>query len=286
MFKKAERKRAPVKLCIMGASGSGKTYSALLLAKGLIQPNETIAVIDTEGGSGSLYAGMMNYDISEISAPFTPKRYVQEIIEAEKAGYGVLIIDSLSHAWVGQGGILEMHDKATQASKSQNSFNAWRDVTPEHNKLLEAISHATLHVICTLRTKTAYEVTDDAGKKKPVKIGLAPVQRDGLEYEFTIVFDLSVNGHIASVSKDRTGLFDGQNFVITEDNGRAIYEWLQSGVKEVSIKDVIESVKLAISTEGLHALWLSNKDRFEKKERDAFIVAINQRQSYLLGNND
>ncbi len=229
MFRKAERRQAKLRLALCGPSGSGKTYSALLVAQGLA-PGGKVALIDTERRSGELYADLMDYDVSPIDPPFTPTRYIELIREAEASGYDVLIIDSLSHAWVGEGGVLDMHDKATAASRSGNSFAAWREVTPAHNQLVDTILGADLHVIITMRTKTAYEMVDDGkGRKKPIKIGMAPIQRDGMEYEFTLVMDLSIEGHVATASKDRTQLFDGQHFVPAAETGETLREWLESG---------------------------------------------------------
>ncbi|MGH8629037.1 MAG: ATP-binding protein, partial [Gammaproteobacteria bacterium] len=178
-FTRAERKKTKLRLAICGPSGSGKSYSALLIAQGLA-PGGKIALLDTEHGSGELYSAILSYDVAALNPPFTPERYIALIGEAEHAGYDALIIDSLSHAWAGEGGILDMHDKATAASRSGNSFVAWREVTPQHNALVETMLSADLHVIATMRTKTAYDLVDDGnGKKKPIKVGLAPVQRDG-----------------------------------------------------------------------------------------------------------
>ena len=239
MFTKAERKKAKLRLALCGPSGSGKTYSALLIAMGLA-PGGKIALIDTENGSGELYSDLADYDIATLRPPFMPDRYMSLIRGAEDSGYDVLVIDSLSHAWVGEGGILDMHDKATMASKTQNTFTAWREVTPQHNALVETILGANLHIIVTMRTKTAYDMVDDGkGKKKPIKIGLAPVQRDGLEYEFTAVLDLSVEGHIATASKDRTRLLDGKHFVPTQKTGELLREWLESGIDEKEASRIV-----------------------------------------------
>ncbi|MGY6217339.1 ATP-binding protein [Methylolobus aquaticus] len=242
MFTRAERKKAKLRLALCGPSGSGKTFSALLIAQGLA-PGGRIALIDTENGSGELYADIAEYDAATLRAPFTPDRYVALIRGAEQAGYDVLIIDSLSHAWVGEGGILDMHDKATLASKTQNSFTAWREVTPQHNALVDTILGANLHIITTMRTKTAYDLVDDGnGKKKPIKVGLAPVQRDGMEYEFTVVMDLSVDGHIATATKDRTRLLDGKHFVPAIATGEELREWLDTG------RDVTEESRILLES--------------------------------------
>ena len=228
MFQKAERKKARLRLALCGPAGSGKTYSALQIAKGL---GGRIALIDTEHESGSLYADLCEFDTASLTPPYTPDKYRSAITAAEAAGYSVLIIDSFSHAWAGEGGLLDMHDKAAAATRSGNSFTAWREITPQHNALVEALLGARLHVIATLRTKTAYDLVDDGnGKKKPVKIGLAPIQREGVDYEFTTVIDLSIDGHVATATKDRTRLFDGKHFVPSIETGQALMNWLESGV--------------------------------------------------------
>lgn len=246
-FRKAERKKAKLRLAICGPSGSGKTYSALLIAQGLT-PGGKIALIDTERGSGELYSGLMLYDVATLTPPFTPQRYIQLIRGAERAGYDVLIIDSLSHAWTGEGGVLDMHDKATLASKTQNSFTSWREVTPQHNALVDAMIGADLHVIATMRTKTAYDLVDDGnGRKKPIKVGLAPVQREGMEYEFTLVLDLSVDGHVATATKDRTSSFDGKHWVPDAATSEALREWLDSGKDPTEAScELLKSLKKSV----------------------------------------
>ncbi|SMP82583.1 AAA domain-containing protein [Desulfonatronum zhilinae] len=226
MFQKAQRTQSKLRLGLIGPSGSGKTYSALRIAQGL---GGRIALLDSERGSGSLYADLANYDVAELTPPYSPEKYVQAIKQAGQAGYDVLIIDSLTHAWAGEGGILEFVDKASQATR--NNFAAWREASPKHNALVDALLGAPLHIIATIRSKTAWDVVKDekTGKTRPVKIGLAPVQRDGLEYEFTTVLELSVDGHIATATKDRTGLFDGSYFNPTEETGQMLKAWLGGG---------------------------------------------------------
>ncbi len=230
-FQKATRQQAKLRLALAGPSGSGKTYSALLVARGLV-PGGRIALLDTERGSGALYADLADYDVATLAPPYGPERYIALIREAERQGYDLLIIDSLSHAWTGQGGVLDLHEKAATAARG-NTWAAWREVTPAHNALVEAMLGANLHLIATLRTKTAYEVTEENGKKKPVKVGLAPVQREGIEYEFTLVFDLTVEGHVATAAKDRTTLFGGQHFTPSVDTGATLRAWLEGGVDPV-----------------------------------------------------
>lgn len=243
MFRKAQRKQAKLKIGVSAPSGAGKTYSALLMAYGMCGDWEKIAVIDTENGSAELYSHLGGYSVCQITPPFTPKKYIAAINEAVEAGFEVLIIDSLSHAWNGEGGLLDMQDKAAKASKSGNSFTAWREITPEHNKLVDAVLQSDIDVIVTTRAKSEYVMTDDNGKKSVKKIGLAPVFRDGLEYELTVFFDISQE-HIATASKDRTGLFDGQNFKPTVETGKQLSEWRNGGaVEEKKMQTKLDIVK-------------------------------------------
>ena len=228
-FCKAERKHARLRLALTGPSGAGKTMGALRLAKGMAQGLTcTIALIDTEKGSSELYAHVTDFDVLQFHPPFPPKKYLQGIKLAEQEGYGILIIDSLSHAWNGEGGLLEMVDAYRVADPRQNGFAAWKKAAPEHTRLVEALLQTTLHIIVTLRSKVAYEVVHDekTGRTRPVKVGLAPIQREGLDYEFTTVLDLAVDGHLALASKDRTGLFDGVPRLLEEAVGVELIQWL------------------------------------------------------------
>ena len=227
-FRKAQRKQAKLRLAITGPAGSGKTYSSLLLAFGL---GGKIAMIDTENGSGDLYAQLGDYDICSLNAPYAPQRYLQLIHEAEQAHYDIIIIDSLSHAWSGQGGLLDMQSKLTETKYRGNSYNAWRDITPLQNMLVDALIASPCHIIATMRSKTEYvQNKTDNGRTEIRKVGLAPVQREGIDYEFGTVFDLSPE-HLAVVSKDRTGLFGDDIFTVSKDTGKKLRQWLDSGVK-------------------------------------------------------
>jgi hypothetical protein len=226
-IRKAERKKAKLRLGLAAPSGAGKTYSALQLAFGL---RGKIGLIDTEHGSGDLYAHLGEYDIIGIEAPYTVAKYLQAIKAFEQAGYTTIIIDSLSHAWAGDGGLLDKQGKIADSGKA-NGFAAWRTITPEHNALVEAMLRSPCHIIATMRAKQEYVLeTNDKGKQTPKKVGMAPVQRDGMEYEFTVMLDIDMN-HVASASKDRTSLFDGQYFKISQDTGATLLQWLESGAE-------------------------------------------------------
>ena len=226
MYRKAERRKAKLRLAITGPAGSGKTYGALLVAFGI---GGKIALLDTENGSGDLYSALGDYDICSISAPFSVNKYIEAIKEAENAGYDVLILDSISAEWAGTGGLLNLHTQITSTNKG-NSFSAWGQITPRHNAFIDAIINSKIHIIATIRSKTEYaQVQNEKGKAEIKKLGLGLVQREGIDYEFTTVFDLSME-HTVTVSKDRTSLFDGQIFTLSQETGQILREWLDSGV--------------------------------------------------------
>ncbi|CCD30241.1 conserved exported hypothetical protein [Candidatus Glomeribacter gigasporarum BEG34] len=234
-FQKAIRKKAKLRLALTGPSGSGKTYSALLLAKGI---GGRIAVIDTEHGSASLYADVLDFDVLNLAAPFSPERYIEVITDAARSGYDVLIVDSITHEWNGKGGILEIHDRVTRAHPRGNSYTAWAEVTPRHNAFVEALLQSPLHILVTMRSKQDFVLTDRNGKQVPQKVGLAPIQRDGFEYEMTVVLDIEQDRHLATVSKDRTRLFsDSTPEPITEQTGRQLMEWLEAGANLITIDE-------------------------------------------------
>ena len=220
-FHKAERKKGKLRLAIAGPAGSGKTYSALLIAFGI---GGRVAMIDTERGSGELYDHLGLYDACTIDAPFEPRKYVEAILAAEELGYGTIIIDSLSHAWSGQGGLLDTQGRI--ADKTGNSWSAWRQVTPKHNELVDTMLQSKCHIIATMRSKMEYTQVEENGKKQVKKLGMSPIQRDGMEYEFTVFMDLD-HAHMASTTKDRTTLFDGKYFVPGIGTGKLLLNWLE-----------------------------------------------------------
>lgn len=232
MFKKAKRSLSKLRLAVQGPSGSGKTYGALMLAKGL---GGKIAVIDTERGSASLYAdlkGMPEFDVLDLDAPYTPEKYIEAIHAAEDEGYDILIVDSMTHEWDGQGGCLELIDQIARAKYRGNTWSAWSELTPRHRRFVDAMLQSKCHIIATMRSKTeTVQTENDKGKKVIQKLGMKAIQRDGMDYEFTVVFDLQADGHYATVSKDRTALFNDP-IVLSESVGAKIADWLKSAHKE------------------------------------------------------
>jgi hypothetical protein len=279
MFKKAERKKAKLKIAMTGTSGAGKTYSSLLVARGIVGEKGKIALIDTENKSASLYAHVTEFDTAELTAPFTIEKYTDAINGAVKAGYDIVIIDSLSHAWKQL-----LAEKEQTDAKGGNSFTNWAKYTPKHEAFINALTHSDIHLIGTMRSKTEYVIEqNDRGKTAPRKVGLAPVQREGMEYEFTVVLDIASPSHLAEASKDRTSLFDGQLFKPTIDTGEKIKEWLEKGIDFIpepvelpkgNVKKFIELLEKTTSEEELNNLIHKLPERKWESEELEMITEI------------
>ena len=219
-FVKASRKKCTMKLSIQGPSGSGKTLGALRIAKGLAGSMDSVAVIDTENGSSHLYSNLGGYSVLSLEAPYSPEVFIEAIQLAINKGFKCVIIDSLSHEWFGTGGILDIH-----AHMDGNSFTNWSKLTPRHNALIQAIVNAPVHIIATLRSKTEYVIQQKNGRSVPEKVGVKAIQRDDSEYEFTVAFELNKH-HLATISKDRTGLFKNEmELLLSEKIGERIKDW-------------------------------------------------------------
>ena len=228
LFRKATREKVFLKLAVTGPSGSGKTYSSLRLARGLVGPTGKIALIDTENRSASLYADRFDFDTLDIAPPFDNDKFVDGVNAAVYAGYGAIVIDSASHFWEG---ILDYKDKLDQ--RGGNSYTNWKIAGDKFGGIVKAVLQSPAHVICCMRSKMDYvQEKDDRGKTQIKKVGLAPIMRDGIEYEFTTVFDIALN-HQAAVSKDRSGLFVDKIFQITEETGAQLEAWRLSGGEPV-----------------------------------------------------
>lgn len=228
-FQKATRHAVRLKIALAGPSGSGKTLGALALAKVLAGDAGKIALIDTENGSASLYGDKYNFDTLNLGPPYTSSRYLEAMEAAIEAGYQVLVIDSLSHQWSGDGGILSRKEEMDKRPGS-NSYTNWATFTKEHTAFVGKLLQLPVHVVATIRSKQDYVLeTNDKGKQQPRKVGMAPVQREGLEYEFSTVFDLQMD-HRATASKDRTGLF-GEDLIdlVKPATGKKLLAWLATG---------------------------------------------------------
>lgn len=247
-FKKAVKHEAKLRLAIAGPSGSGKTYTALRLATTLSN-GKPIAVLDTEHGSASKYADLFSFDVLELEPPFHPDRYVKAIEAAAEAGYGVVILDSLSHAWNGDGGLLDIVDQIAKRLKTTNTFAAWKDATPIQNRMIEALLSAPLHIIGTMRSKQDYAMEQD-GKGRTIvrKVGMAPIQRDGFEYEFDVFLDMDIDNN-AIVAKTRCPELAGRVFAKPgEDMANILLEWL-GGEPVVMVKEAGSTKPQSMSME-------------------------------------
>lgn len=252
-LRKSERKKAKIKLALQGSAGSGKTYSSLLLAKGLTNGDfSKVAIIDTENGSSDLYAHLGDYNVLSLTPPFTPEKYVEAIEVCEKANIEVIIIDSMSHCWEY---LLDYHSKM-----AGNSFTNWAKIKPLEKVFLNKILQSPTHIIATMRTKQDYVLQQKDGKFIPEKVGLKSISRDGTDYEFTLAFDVDIK-HFASSSKDRTGLFMGKpEFMINAATGKKILDWCNNGTSleavRIQIKECDDIEKLRL----LYKQYYSMKD--------------------------
>lgn len=260
-LKKATRKKVKLRLGISGPSGSGKTASALLMAYGIVGDWSKIALIDSENESASLYANFTlpngsqigEFNTISIAAPYSPEKYIEAIKACENAeGIEIIIIDSITQEWAGKGGCLDIHEDITKKMKNPNSYTAWAEVTPRHQSFIDSILQSKCHVVTTVRSKTEYVMTERNGKQVPQKMGMASVTREGFEYELSVSLDVDIT-HKAFASKDRTGLFSGQPFVITEQTGKDILNWCNSGKDE--LQEAILEVEACSTIDELANTW-------------------------------
>ena len=233
-FKKANKSAVYLKLAITGPSGSGKTTAALRLARGLVGDNGRIAVIDTENSSSLLYADTFDFDVCVVEPPYTEDKFITAITDAVENKYDCVIIDSFSHVWQA---ILDYKSKLDM--RGGNSYTNWAAAGGKFENILQAVLSSKLHIICCMRSKMDYAIDiDEKGKKSIRKVGLAPIMRDGIEFEFSLVFDLDMN-HKAVASKDRTRMFDGNISEITEETGKMLNSWRLGNTKNSSLPEAV-----------------------------------------------
>jgi hypothetical protein len=259
-LRKTNRSQAKIRLALQGPSGSGKTYSSLLIAHGLCKDWNKIAVIDTENKSADLYAHLGEYNVITLTAPFSPERYIEAIAICEQEGIEVIIIDSLSHEWEGDGGILDTHSQMLG-----NSFTNWSKITPRHNALVQRILNSHAHIIATVRSKQEYVLAEKNGKQVPEKVGMKGIQRDGLEYDFTMVFELDLS-HRATCTKDRTQQFSKNiPYQMSESTGEKISNWCNV-IKPNDDKYVNDLIRGCKSIASLEILYRNNQMVRNSKE--------------------
>jgi len=282
-FAPATKKSSKARIALCGPSGTGKTYTGLTLTTAL---SDRVAVIDTERGSASKYVGLNGWQFDTVTPDkFSPLSLVETLGVAAGAGYGAVLIDSLSHYWMGADGMLEQVDRRSGSNKFTSG---WKVVGPEEKQMIDAILTYPGHVIATLRTKTEYVIEEDEkGKKAPRKVGMKPIQRDGIEYEFDVIGDLDFENRM-SISKTRISSLAGQ--VISKpgvDLAATIADWLADGVEVPSISDYRDRAVAATTREELltilkdvESVQMSNAPTVDDEGRPtvlrAFIVALGQ----------
>jgi hypothetical protein len=252
-FSPATKEQAKARIALTGPTGSGKTYTALVIGTALAKK---VALIDTEHGSASKYADEYAFDTLQF-ASFEPVSLVDALAVASHEAYEVVIVDSLSHFWSGTGGMLEQVDNAAKRSGAGSSFAGWKEVRPMERAMIEALLAYPGHIIVTMRTKTEYVVeTDDRGRKVPRKVGLKPEQREGIEYEFDIVGDLDYE-NVLVISKSRAKPLSG--LVIRKPGvefADSVLAWLNAGKPAPSVLDYVAAATAPTATyEELRALY-------------------------------
>lgn len=246
-LRKVQKKKVKLKVGLSGASGFGKTYSALLLAYGMVEDWDKIAVIDTENGSADLYQDLGEYNVLPLAPPFSPERYIAAINECVEAGMECIIIDSITHEWSGTGGCLDIH------ASLGGQFQAWAKVTPRHQAFIDAILQSPVHVITTVRRKQDHEMVNTGGKVVVQKRGTKEITREGFEYELTLNFEFLNENHLVKASKDRTKIFDSRpEFIITPETGKELMAWANTGVDE--IYEMEKEFKVAATIEDVKAI--------------------------------
>lgn len=272
-IKKATRKAVKLKLNLSAPSGAGKTYSALRLAKGLVGDWSKICVIDTENGSASLYSHLGEFNTIEMQPPFTPEKYIAAIEMCEKVGMEAIVIDSTSHEW---STLIEENQILADTKFRGNSWSAWSQSTPRHDKFVNKVLHTPIHIITCTRSKTETVMGED---KKVKKVGMKDQQRDGWEYELTVSLEIDRDSHKASPSKDRTGLFEGKlPFLITEETGEEIRDWCNSGVSEITV--AINEMEVVASIDELKQVW----SKYKSLQTDKKFVEIKDKRKSELEN--
>jgi hypothetical protein len=262
-LQKAQRHQVKLRLGLSGASGFGKTYSALLLAFGITEDWTKIAVIDTENNSAALYSHLGSFNVISLNEPYNPERYIEAIKLCEKEQMQVIIVDSITHEWQGKGGCLQLHEQLG------GKFIDWAKISPRHQSFIDAILQSTCHVITTVRRKIDYSLDSGSnGRTKVIKHGTKEITREGFEYELTVNFELVNDKHLAKASKDRTGLFmDKPEIVITKGVGKMLIQWCNQGVSIIEAKKEIAECS---TIEGLRHLY--QKYLGLKKELNATIL--------------
>ncbi|WBX72009.1 AAA family ATPase [Tenacibaculum retecalamus] len=247
-LQQAKKEQVKLRIGLSGASGFGKTYSALLLAYGITNDWSKIAVIDTENGSANLYAELGSYNTVALHAPYAPERYIEAIKLCEKEQMEVIIIDSITQEWSGTGGCLQIQEQLG------GRFMDWAKVTPRHQAFIDEILESNCHIITTVRRKIDYSLdVGSNGKSKVIKHGTKEITREGFEYELTVNFELINDKHLVVASKDRTGLFMNKpEFIVTSGLGKKLKKWCNVNI---NVEEIHDEINQCLTIEGLRHVY-------------------------------
>jgi hypothetical protein len=246
MYQRAQYRTRRLRLALTGPSGSGKTYSALMIAKGL---GGSIAMIDSERGSGDYYCDVIDYDTTSVIPPYSPKAYIDKITYAEDAGYDILAIDSLSPAWTF---MEELKLNTAESMLDEHQALAWMQVRDIWQELIDKIFQCKCHVIVTLRSKTVYRMILVDNLNRAVRIGVGPICQEGIEYHFQLMLELMTDTHEAVVMKDRLNLFHTNPFIPSEETGLLLRQWLMKKEtdRKYPVKELLPKQKLSLMVAG------------------------------------
>ena len=274
-LRKATRKQVKLRLNLSAPSGAGKTMSALRMAYGLCQDWTKIAVIDTENGSASLYSHLGEFNTIDLLPPYTPERYIEAINTCVDAGIEVIVIDSSTHEW---NCLIEENESLAQSKFRGNTWSAWSQTTPRHDRFINTVLHCNAHVITCTRSKMETVMGED---KRVKKVGMKDVQREGWEYELTVSLNIDRDTHLAFPSKDRTNLFEGQPpFLITEETGKLIADWCNNGESEIKV--AINEMELVSTIDDLKTIWT----KYKTLQTNADFIAIKDKRKAELTTNE
>lgn len=234
VIKDAVKKHLRARIGLLAPTGGGKTFTGLRFLFAMVEMGmaRKVGVIDTEHGSASKYLNdpFPAFRVIEMADDFSPEQYIEAMSLMAADGVDALMVDSLTHAWAGKGGSLELKDRFGK-QKGFNDYTAWGPVTAMQNRLIEALLSYPGHLVATMRLKMEHVIEKDpiTGKNIVRKIGLQPVQRDGMEYEMDLVCDLDQD-HNFTVSKTRCRALDG--YSANKPGSEVIAKlrsWLESG---------------------------------------------------------